>query len=73
MKRRGLKEEIIGLVMGNPEQQITVRSGRVILQSRIEMEELKKTFLVRVFVDVDRTPPEVVTAYKTSKILKYWR
>jgi hypothetical protein len=28
---------------------------------------------VRVFVDVDRAPPEVVTAYRTSKLAKYWR
>jgi len=26
-----------------------------------------------VFVDVDRTPDEVVTVYKTSKLDKYWR
>jgi hypothetical protein len=30
-------------------------------------------FLLRVFVDVDRQPLEVVTAYRTSKIEKYWR
>jgi len=29
--------------------------------------------LVRVFVDIARVPPEVVTAYQTSKIEKYWR
>jgi uncharacterized protein YuzE len=26
-----------------------------------------------VFVDVDRTPDEAVTVYKTSKLDKYWR
>jgi hypothetical protein len=31
------------------------------------------TFLVRAFVDIDRDPAEVVTAYRTSKIGKYWR
>ena len=36
------------------------------------MEE-EKTFLVRIFVDVDRDPAEVVTAYRTSKISKYWK
>jgi len=29
--------------------------------------------MVRVVVDVDREPNEVVTAYRTSKIEKYWR
>jgi hypothetical protein len=27
----------------------------------------------KVFVDIDREPAEVVTAYRTSKIAKYWR
>ena len=31
------------------------------------------TYLLRVFVDTDREPPEVVTVYRTSKITKYWR
>lgn len=41
------------------------------LQSRIELKG--RIYLVRVFVDIDRVPPEVVTAYRTSKIEKYWR
>jgi hypothetical protein len=32
----------------------------------------EKAYLVRVFVDVDRQPAEVVTVYRTSKIYKYW-
>jgi len=32
-----------------------------------------ETYLLRVFVDVDRVPPEVVTVYRTSKLPKYWR
>ena len=32
-----------------------------------------REYLVRVFVDLDRDPPEVVTVYRTSKIDKYWR
>ncbi len=30
-----------------------------------------KMYLLRVFVDIDRIPPEVVTVYRTSKITKY--
>jgi hypothetical protein len=37
------------------------------------MGEPSKTYLVRVFVDIDRSPPEVATAYRTSKVEKYWR
>jgi len=45
--------------------------GRDVLQSRIEVD--KRTYLVRVFVDVDRRPAEVIAAYRTSKIEKDWR
>jgi hypothetical protein len=41
------------------------------LQSRVVFEG--GPCLVRVFVDVDRTPAEVVAVYRTSKIAKYWR
>ena len=37
------------------------------------MREPEVNYLVRVVVDVDRNPAEVVTAYRTSKIAKYWR
>jgi hypothetical protein len=37
------------------------------------MDEPPKMYLVRAFVDIDRKPAEVVTAYRTSKISKYWR
>lgn len=37
------------------------------------MGEGARMYLVRVVVDIDREPAEVVTAYRTSKISKYWR
>ena len=71
--RRGLSEQVIHAILSRPEQRDSVRPGRVVLQSRLSMGEPSVTFLVRVFVDVDRHPAEVVTAYRTSKIEKYWR
>ena len=58
-------------ILAAPEQREPVRVGRDVLQSRITIDGTQ--YLVRVFVDVDRTPVEVVTAYRTSKIEKYWR
>ena len=55
----------------NPEQRFPVRAGREVFQSRIPTAGAVR--LVRVFVDTDQTPPVVVTAYKTSRIAKYWR
>lgn len=72
MKRRQLSEQLVRSVLAEPEQELEVRPGRVVLQSKVVMEEAK-TYLVRIFVDVDRDPQEVVTVYRTSKISKYWK
>jgi len=73
MRRRGLDDPVVRAVVESPEQQIPVRPGRILLQSRIGIGQPPRLYLVRVFVDVDREPAEVVTAYRTSKIAKYWR
>ena len=73
MERRGLTREVVERVLSHPEQQFESRPGRVILQSVVPFGEPPRMYLVRVFVDVDRDPPEVVTAYRTSKTAKYWR
>jgi Domain of unknown function (DUF4258) len=71
LRRRGLDEEDIREVLKNPGQRLDVRLGRVVLQS--QTLEGGTQYLVRVFVDIDRSPAEVVTAYRTSKVAKYWR
>jgi hypothetical protein len=71
IERRGIKVETIDQVLKNPDQRFDVRPRRVVLQSRIQ--EASGEFLIRVFIDIDRKPAEVVTAYRTSKIAKYWR
>ena len=73
MKRRDTTAEIVEAVLKNPEQEWELRKGRRVLQSRITMDDSEKTYLIRVFVDIDREPFEVVTVYRTSKIEKYWR
>ena len=65
MARRQLAEADIRRVLTAPEEVLPVRPGRVVAQGLIG------GYLVRVFVDVDRTPTEVVTAYQTSKIERY--
>jgi hypothetical protein len=54
-------------VLESPEEVLAVRKGRVVAQSIVARH------LIRIFVDVDRQPPEVVTVYRTSKIGKYRR
>ena len=73
MERRGISEAEIAQVLSTPEQSELVRPGKVVYQSRMEYEEPGKIYLLRVFVDIDRQPAEVVTAYRTSKVEKYWK
>jgi hypothetical protein len=73
MERRGLSEQIVRSVLSAPEQRLEVRRGRVVLQSRVSLGEPARNYLIRVIVDIDRQPAEVVTAYRTSRISKYWR
>ena len=70
IRRRGL-DQTVRYVLTHPEQRFVVRPGREVVHSIIELAG--RRYLVRVFVDVDRTPAEVVTAYRTSKVDKYWR
>ncbi|GMV34711.1 MAG: hypothetical protein AMXMBFR60_25400 [Chloroflexota bacterium] len=73
MARREVSQEDVRTVLAKPEQTEMVRDGRAVYQSRLEMGDPPKTYLLRVFVDIDPVPPFVVTVYRTSKIAKYWR
>jgi hypothetical protein len=70
MAGRGIDVATVAAVLSSPEQRFPVRAGRDVLQSRVTQEG--KVYLIRVFVDVDREPAAVVTAYRTSKVAKYW-
>lgn len=73
MVRRQISEEDVAKVLANPEQAEKIRTGREVYQSRLSQGEPSRVLLLRVFLDVDRVPPEVVTVYRTSKVAKYWR
>ena len=73
IERRGLTEEIVRGVLENPKQREQLRLGRCVFQSRLDMGSSPKAYLVHVIVDTERSWPEIVTAYRTSKISEYWR
>ena len=57
-----------------PKQPHTIdesRAGRCIHQSRLRFED-GKMYLLRVVLDEEEQPPVIITAYRTSKIEKYW-
>jgi len=65
MAKRQIAAEEVQRALAAPEEVLPVRSGRVVAHA------MSGSYLVRVFVDVDRTPPEVVTVYRTSNVDKY--
>ena len=69
--RRGLDRESVLEVASDPEQEIRLSGSRHIRQSRIAMEQ-GKIYLLRVIVETGEGGQVVVTAYRTSKIAKYW-
>jgi len=73
MVRRQVDDTDVARVLSDPEQVELIRTGRAVYQSRWEIGDPPKTYLLRVFVDIDREPPEVVTVYRTSQLDKYWR
>jgi hypothetical protein len=54
-----------------PEQKTPELDDITCFQSRVEMGG--KRYLLRVMVNETVKPPIVVTAYRTSKVTKYWR
>lgn len=71
MVRRQIDPAWVERVMKEPEQKLSGAGNRAILQTRIETEG--KVFLVRCVVEDWRSPPVVITVYRTTKIAKYWR
>jgi hypothetical protein len=71
MARRGITESLVQEVLFRQEEIIDLRPGRIVIQGTTRMGDPPRDYLLRVFVDTDREPPEVVTVYRTSKIDKY--
>ena len=70
--RRQIPSSWIESVLASPEQQIQESDAKIVLQSRLQ-DDRGKMYLVRAILATDKTPPVVITIYRTSKIQKYWR
>lgn len=66
MQARGITRSVVKKVLDKPDK-IKNEKGKKVYQSVIE----KGTYLIRIFVNVNKVPPLVITVYKTSKIKKY--
>ena len=70
MKRRGIQRAQVEATIRAPGQMLPSVKGRRVYQSRIGRAG---RLLLRVIVKEDDRAFHVVTAYKTSKVNKYWR
>jgi hypothetical protein len=71
MARRGLPLRIVEEVLANPQQKVPELRQLPCYQSKIDINQ--RPYLIRLMVDESTAPAKVVTAYRTSKIAKYWR
>lgn len=71
LENRGIPLRLAEKVLDHPQQVVHERGNRYAFQSKIDFGG-GRIFLLRVIVDHSPDPPVVVTAYRTSKISKYW-
>ena len=69
MKLRGLNKSIVDDVLKSPGK-VIIETGGVNIYQKI-VPEKDKPYLYRVFVNREKKPPLVITAYKTSKTDRY--
>jgi hypothetical protein len=72
MERRSIPINLLESVLESPQQVVSEQGGKKAYQSQLDFGG-GKIFLLRAIVDQTTDPPTVVTAYRTSKITKYWR
>ena len=70
IERRGIPLTLLEAVLENPDQIVPERGAAKAYQSKCEIGG--KMFLLRVIVDGSADPVRAVTAYRTTKIEKYW-
>jgi len=72
MARRSIPWTLLEQVLNNPQQIVIEKENLKAYQSIVSFDD-GRWFLLRAIVDDTVTPAVVVTAYRTSKIRKYWR
>ncbi len=73
MEERGISEEMVLSIIHNPQQIVVDGPDSLVYQSLRYFEEESREYLVRVFVNIVKTPNLVITVYRTSKVQKYWQ
>lgn len=71
-ERRGISLAQLESVLNHPQQVVPDRKGRTVYQSQVDRGD-GKMVLIRVIVVENADAVLVVTAYRTTRIHKYWR
>jgi hypothetical protein len=69
IRMRNISEDIIMEILLHPDSMYRESSDLLVIQKVVK--ERNKPYLYRVFVNTEKHPNLVVTAYKTSKLFKY--
>jgi adenylosuccinate lyase len=72
MERRQITKDDLKDLIDQPQQKIPGKKSRVILQKKYFDKLRKKEMLLRVIGKQEHGKFMVITAYKTSRIEKYW-
>ena len=72
LERREISLAQLESVLNHPQQIIPDRKGRMVYQSQVDRGD-GKIVLIRAIVVGDVDDVVVVTAYRTTRIHKYWR
>ena len=73
MNRRDIAETEVLSTLNNPDQVHKGEKDRLIYQKKYFDSNKNKDYLLRIIVIRTEDRVDVITAYKTSKIEKYWR
>ena len=72
MTRRGIEERDVRRVLKSPQAVVaTDRPGRQIFQGLATLGDPPREVLLRVVVDSNRSPPDVITVYATTQFRRY--
>ena len=71
LEKRQIPRMLVETILESPEQRSAVLENINCYQSRVEISG--KQYVLRVLVNETIQPPVVITAYRTSKIRKYWK
>lgn len=69
--KRQIPIELVEETLQNPQQILEQDEQIQIYQSKFTFNT-NKTYLLRIFINIQVDPKVIVTIYRTSKISKYW-